>query len=197
MQKGTFTITNPGVFGSIDRHADHQPAAGGDPGVGSIEKQPAVMTVDGTDTIGIRTKGMLSLAFDHRMVDGADADRFMADVKKTLQEFPEGGGVAWVARSPCRGCGSPGAARPSTCAVLAELEALGRGARAAPLGVPAAGNDPELFLEFSESGAVRAPPRRRFGRRAEAALEARLREPAARVRRRLSVVRAAPAGRRH
>ena len=55
----------------------------------SIEKQPAVITVDGTDTIGIRTRGMLSLAFDHRIVDGADADRFMADVKKTLQEFPE------------------------------------------------------------------------------------------------------------
>jgi 2-oxoglutarate dehydrogenase E2 component (dihydrolipoamide succinyltransferase) len=32
---------------------------------------------------------MLSLAFDHRIVDGADADRFMADVKKSLQEFPE------------------------------------------------------------------------------------------------------------
>jgi pyruvate/2-oxoglutarate dehydrogenase complex dihydrolipoamide acyltransferase (E2) component len=57
--------------------------------VGSIEKQPAVVTVDGSDTIGVRTKGMLSLAFDHRIVDGADADRFMADVKKTLQEFPE------------------------------------------------------------------------------------------------------------
>ena len=56
--------------------------------VGSIEKQPAVITVDGTDTLAIRTRGMLSLAFDHRIVDGADADRFMADVKKTL-EFPE------------------------------------------------------------------------------------------------------------
>jgi 2-oxoglutarate dehydrogenase E2 component (dihydrolipoamide succinyltransferase) len=45
--------------------------------------------VDGTDSLAIRTKGMLSLAFDHRIVDGADADRFMADVKRTLQEFPE------------------------------------------------------------------------------------------------------------
>jgi 2-oxoglutarate dehydrogenase E2 component (dihydrolipoamide succinyltransferase) len=34
--------------------------------------------------------GMLSLAFDHRVVDGADADRFMADVKRTLEAFPEG-----------------------------------------------------------------------------------------------------------
>jgi 2-oxoglutarate dehydrogenase E2 component (dihydrolipoamide succinyltransferase) len=47
--------------------------------------------VDGTDTLAIRLKGMLSLAFDHRIVDGADADRFMADVKKMLQGFPEGG----------------------------------------------------------------------------------------------------------
>ena len=58
--------------------------------VGTIEKQPAVITVDGSDTLAIRTKGMLSLAFDHRIVDGADADRFMAEVKRSLQEFPEG-----------------------------------------------------------------------------------------------------------
>ena len=57
--------------------------------VGVIEKQPAVVTVDGADLNAIRTRGMLSLAFDHRIVDGADADRFMADVKGTLQEFPE------------------------------------------------------------------------------------------------------------
>jgi pyruvate dehydrogenase E2 component (dihydrolipoamide acetyltransferase) len=41
--------------------------------------------------IAIRTKGMLSLAFDHRIVDGADADRFMAGVRAGLQEFPETG----------------------------------------------------------------------------------------------------------
>jgi 2-oxoglutarate dehydrogenase E2 component (dihydrolipoamide succinyltransferase) len=89
VQKGTFTITNPGVFGSvIGTPIINQPQAA-ILCVGSIEKQPAVITVDGSDTIGVRTKGMLSLAFDHRIVDGADADRFMADVKKTLQEFPE------------------------------------------------------------------------------------------------------------
>jgi 2-oxoglutarate dehydrogenase E2 component (dihydrolipoamide succinyltransferase) len=49
-----------------------------------------VVTVDGVDAIGIRTMGMLSLSFDHRVIDGADADRFMADVKRTLQEFTEG-----------------------------------------------------------------------------------------------------------
>jgi len=89
VQKGTFTITNPGVFGSvIGTPIINQPQAA-ILCVGAIEKQPAVVTVDGTDSIAIRLKGMLSLAFDHRIVDGADADRFMADIKATLQDFPE------------------------------------------------------------------------------------------------------------
>ena len=91
VQKGTFTITNPGVFGSlIGTPIINQPQAA-ILCVGSIEKQPAVMTVDGSDMIAVRTKGLLSLAFDHRIVDGADADRFMADVKAGLEEFPESG----------------------------------------------------------------------------------------------------------
>jgi 2-oxoglutarate dehydrogenase E2 component (dihydrolipoamide succinyltransferase) len=91
VQKGTFTITNPGVFGSaIGTPIINQPQAA-ILCVGSIEKQPAVITIDNTDMIAIRTKGMLSLAFDHRIVDGADADRFMADVKAGLQEFTETG----------------------------------------------------------------------------------------------------------
>ena len=89
VQKGTFTITNPGVFGSvIGTPIINQPQAA-ILCVGAIEKQPAVITVDGTDSLAIRTRGLLSLAFDHRIVDGSDADRFMADVKKQLQEFPE------------------------------------------------------------------------------------------------------------
>jgi pyruvate dehydrogenase E2 component (dihydrolipoamide acetyltransferase) len=89
VQRGTFTITNPGVFGSvIGTPIINQPQAA-ILCVGAIEKQPAVITVDGTDSLAIRTRGMLSLAFDHRIVDGADADRFMADVKQMLQEFPE------------------------------------------------------------------------------------------------------------
>jgi len=89
VQKGTFTITNPGVFGSvIGTPIINQPQAA-ILCVGSIEKQPAVVTMDGTDSIAIRLRGMLSLAFDHRIVDGADADRFMADIKATLQEFAE------------------------------------------------------------------------------------------------------------
>jgi pyruvate dehydrogenase E2 component (dihydrolipoamide acetyltransferase) len=89
VQRGTFTITHPGVFGSlIGTPIINQPQVA-ILCVGSITKQPAVLTVDGTDTIGIRLKGMLSLAFDHRVVDGADADRFMADVKRTLESFAE------------------------------------------------------------------------------------------------------------
>ena len=89
VQQATFTITNPGVFGSvIGTPIINQPQAA-ILCVGSIEKQPAVVTVDGTDSIAVRLRGMLSLAFDHRIVDGADADRFMADIKQTLQEFAE------------------------------------------------------------------------------------------------------------
>ncbi len=89
VQRGTFTITNPGVFGSvIGTPIINQPQVA-ILCVGTIEKQPAVVTVDGADSIAIRTRGLLSLAFDHRVVDGADADRFMADVKATLQSFPD------------------------------------------------------------------------------------------------------------
>jgi pyruvate dehydrogenase E2 component (dihydrolipoamide acetyltransferase) len=91
VQKGTFTITNPGVFGSvIGTPIINQPQAA-ILCVGSITKQPAVVTIDGSDMIAVRTLGMLSLAFDHRVVDGADADRFMADVKAGLEEFAESG----------------------------------------------------------------------------------------------------------
>ena len=87
VQRGTFTITNPGVFGSvIGTPIINQPQAA-ILCVGTIEKQPAVITVDGSDTLAIRTRGMLSLAFDHRIVDGADADRFMADVKRHCRSF--------------------------------------------------------------------------------------------------------------
>ena len=89
VQRGTFTITNPGVFGSvIGTPIINQPQVA-ILCVGAIEKQPAVVTVDGADSIAIRTRGLLSLAFDHRIVDGADADRFMADIKATLQAFPD------------------------------------------------------------------------------------------------------------
>jgi 2-oxoglutarate dehydrogenase E2 component (dihydrolipoamide succinyltransferase) len=91
IQRGTFTITNPGVFGSFaGAPIINQPQVA-ILGVGAIEKRPKVVTLpDGTDTIAIRTMGMLSMSYDHRVVDGADADRFLADVKRALEDFPEG-----------------------------------------------------------------------------------------------------------
>ena len=91
IQRGTFTITNPGIFGDlIGIPIINQPQVA-ILGVGAIEKKPRVITQpDGTDTIAIRTMGMLSMSYDHRVVDGADGDKFLADVKKMLQEFPEG-----------------------------------------------------------------------------------------------------------
>ena len=91
IQRGTFTITNPGVFGSYaGAPIINQPQVA-ILGVGAIEKRPKVVTLpDGTDTIAIRTMGIVSMSYDHRIVDGADADRFLADVKRTLENFPDG-----------------------------------------------------------------------------------------------------------
>ena len=92
VQQGTFTITNPGTFGSfIGAPIINQPQVA-ILGVGVIGKRPKVITLDdGQDVIAIRTMGMLSMSYDHRVVDGADADRFMADVKRDLEEFTDGG----------------------------------------------------------------------------------------------------------
>ena len=90
VQDGTFTITNPGVFGSmIGTPIINQPQVG-ILCIGALEKRVKVVTdADGADTIAIRTCAYLSLSFDHRIVDGADADKFMAFVKKGLETFPE------------------------------------------------------------------------------------------------------------
>jgi len=91
IQKGTFTITNPGGFGPFAGIPIINQPQVAILGVGAIEKRPKVVTAaDGTDSIAVRTMGMLTMSYDHRVVDGADADRFLADVKKMLQEFPEG-----------------------------------------------------------------------------------------------------------
>ncbi len=91
IQKGTFTITNPGGFGPYAGIPIINQPQVAILGVGTIEKRPKVVTLpDGTDTVAIRTLGMLTMSYDHRIVDGADADQFLADLKRTLQEFPEG-----------------------------------------------------------------------------------------------------------
>jgi 2-oxoglutarate dehydrogenase E2 component (dihydrolipoamide succinyltransferase) len=85
VQGGTFTVTNPGVFGSLfGTPIINQPQVA-ILGLGTIEKRPVVRD----DAIAIRTMAYFALTFDHRIVDGADADRFMAHMKTALQEFDE------------------------------------------------------------------------------------------------------------
>ena len=80
---GTFTITNPGPFGAqFGMPIINQPQVA-ILGVGTIEKRPVVVD----DAVGIRTMAYLTLGYDHRLVDGAVADQFMADVKQRLECF--------------------------------------------------------------------------------------------------------------
>ncbi len=92
VQEGTFTITNPGVFGSLmGTPIINQPQVA-ILCVGAIEKRPKVLPgADGEDTIAIRTCAYFSISFDHRVIDGAVADQFLAFVKKTIETFPEAG----------------------------------------------------------------------------------------------------------
>ena len=84
---GTFTVTNPGVFGSLFGTPIIPQPQVGILGVGTIEKRPVVVTDErGIDALGIRTVGYLALSFDHRLIDGADADRFLATIKKILEK---------------------------------------------------------------------------------------------------------------
>ena len=87
---GTFTITNPGIFGEqFGMPIINQPESA-ILGVGGLFKEPAVVTSeDGTDSIAIRHFLHLTLGFDHRIVDGADAGKFMAEVKKYLEGWNE------------------------------------------------------------------------------------------------------------
>lgn len=83
---GTFTITNPGGFGSIfGMPIINQPQLA-ILCMGAVEPRPAV--VDGDVTV--QTRAYLTLAFDHRVIDGAVADRFMSELKRRLETFDEG-----------------------------------------------------------------------------------------------------------
>ena len=83
VQGGTFTITNPGIYGALfGTPIIHQPQVA-ILGVGSIEKRPVVVR----DAIAIRSMCTLVLSFDHRVIDGAVADQFMAKVKSVLQDW--------------------------------------------------------------------------------------------------------------
>jgi 2-oxoglutarate dehydrogenase E2 component (dihydrolipoamide succinyltransferase) len=90
VEGSTFTVTNPGQFGAVfGLPIINQPNAA-ILGVGGITKQPLVVTdQDGNDSIAIRSVVHLTLGYDHRLIDGAVADQFMAMVKKNLESWNE------------------------------------------------------------------------------------------------------------
>jgi pyruvate dehydrogenase E2 component (dihydrolipoamide acetyltransferase) len=87
---GTFTITNPGIFGEqFGTPVINQPESA-ILGVGGLFKEPTVVTDEsGSDSIAIRNIIRLTLGFDHRIIDGADAGKFMAEMKKYLENWSE------------------------------------------------------------------------------------------------------------
>jgi pyruvate dehydrogenase E2 component (dihydrolipoamide acetyltransferase) len=90
VEGSTFTVTNPGQFGAVfGLPIINQPNAA-IMGVGGITKMPLVVTdKDGNDSIAIRSVVHLTLGYDHRLIDGAVADQFMAQVKKNLETWNE------------------------------------------------------------------------------------------------------------
>ena len=87
---GTFTLTNSGIFGEqFGMPIINQPQAA-ILGIGGLNKEPVVVTdEDGSDSIAIRSMQHFCLGFDHRIVDGADAGKFMADFKACLENWDE------------------------------------------------------------------------------------------------------------
>ena len=90
VQGGTFTITNPGIFGAkFGMPIINQPQVA-IMGIGGIVKKPVVVTdSDGNDSIAIRSMMHMSIGYDHRIIDGAVADQFMMEVKKFLENWNE------------------------------------------------------------------------------------------------------------
>ena len=90
VEGSTFTITNPGQFGAVFGLPIINQPNSAIMGVGGITKQPLVITdKDGNDSIAIRSVVHLTLGYDHRLIDGAVADQFMAQVKKNLETWSE------------------------------------------------------------------------------------------------------------
>ncbi len=87
---GTFTLTNSGIFGEqFGMPIINQPQSA-ILGIGGLNKEPEVLTdKDGNDSIAIRSIQRFTLGFDHRIVDGADAGKFMSDFKAYLENWSE------------------------------------------------------------------------------------------------------------
>ena len=91
IQGATFSITNPGVLGTLVGMPIIPKGTAAILGTGAIEKRAVVVqdSTTGTDAIAIRKRALFSLGYDHRLVDGADAARFLAELKALLEDFPE------------------------------------------------------------------------------------------------------------
>ena len=91
IQGATFSITNPGVLGTVVGMPIIPKGTAAILGTGAIEKRVVVVSdpAGGPDAMAIRKRAFFSLGYDHRIVDGADAARFIADLRATLNEFPE------------------------------------------------------------------------------------------------------------
>ncbi|MEX2283487.1 MAG: dihydrolipoamide acetyltransferase family protein [Gemmatimonadota bacterium] len=88
IQGATFSLTNPGVLGTMVGMPIIPEGTAAILGTGSIEKRSVVIEADGSDVIAIRKRSYFSLGYDHRIVDGADAARFLAALKEALERFP-------------------------------------------------------------------------------------------------------------
>jgi len=91
IQGSTFSITNPGVLGTLVGMPIIPMGTAAILGTGAIEKRAVVVEdrLTGTDAVVIRKRSLFSLAYDHRLVDGADAARFLAEMKALMEDFPE------------------------------------------------------------------------------------------------------------
>lgn len=91
IQGATFTITNPGVLGTVVGMPVIPKGTSAILGTGSIDKRVVALTDPGTgeDLVAVRKRSYFSLGYDHRIVDGADSARFLSRLKATLEEFPE------------------------------------------------------------------------------------------------------------
>jgi len=91
IQGATFSITNPGVLGTIVGMPVIPKGTAAILGTGAIEKRVVAVTdpATGADQIAIRKRSFFSMGYDHRLVDGADAARFLAELKDLLEDFPE------------------------------------------------------------------------------------------------------------
>jgi 2-oxoglutarate dehydrogenase E2 component (dihydrolipoamide succinyltransferase) len=83
VQGGTFTITNPGVFGALFGMPIISQPQVAILGVGAVEKRPVIVD----DAIAIRQRAYMTLGYDHRLIDGAVADQFMSMLKKQIEDF--------------------------------------------------------------------------------------------------------------